>query len=139
MRQHLQDRVARVVIADGHPGVRHALEALVTISGAGSVAGVAADLRAAGPLLRGADVLVVNADLLADDRGGLGPLPATTTIVAVGMERHPAATERALRHGAAAYLVMDELLTELDDVLRRAVRPTGDPSRSEPGRRGSAP
>jgi DNA-binding NarL/FixJ family response regulator len=123
---------ARVVIADRHAGVRRALASLVALSGAGSVVGSVADLSGAGRIARAsrADVLVVDADLLAGHRDELGLLPAATTIIALGMERHPGAASLAVRHGASAYLVKDQAHTGLAELLRTAVRPTRTPRRS---------
>ena len=108
----------RVVIADGHPSVRRALESLTTFSGA-IVAGSGADLATAGSDVRRsrAALLLVDADLLADQRADLGPLPARTAIIALGMERHPEAAARARRLGAAAYFLKDQAHTVLSDLL----------------------
>ena len=116
---HGHAEARRVVIADDHEGVRRALDSLIRLSGAGVVVGRASDLRTAGRLARmhWADVLVVDADLLAEQRSAVGPLTAAVTIIAVGMERHPAARERALRLGASSYIVKDQAHTELADAL----------------------
>ena len=124
----------RVVIVDRHAGVRHALESLIRLTGTGVVVGTARDVAGAGRLARseGADVVVVDADLLSDQHAALGPLASAVAIIATGMERHRAATECAARRGAAGYVVKDQAHTELPAVLR-AVRPRAVSSRSTRG------
>ena len=124
----------RVVIADPHSGVRQALESLIVLTGAGSVVGSAPDLATAGRLARSAraDVVLVDANLLADEEHALGPLSSAATIVAIGMERHPTAARSAVGRGAAAYVVKDQAHLDLPAVLR-AVRPSGAPAASRRG------
>jgi DNA-binding NarL/FixJ family response regulator len=125
----------RVVIADPHRGMCSALESTVRLSGVASVAGVASDLVSAGRIMRSlrADVLLVDADLLAEHSADLGPLSADTTIIALGMERHPGAAARARRHGASAYVVKNHSHAELADPLSSAVRRSSAPRRRHHG------
>ena len=109
----------RVVIAEAHPGMRRALGAVLSVGTPTMVLAEVANLSAAGAAIRayGADTLVVDADLLADHRFELGPLPAGVSIVALGMEHHPGAGPRALRHGADAYVVKDRAHLDLADAV----------------------
>jgi DNA-binding NarL/FixJ family response regulator len=116
--------VLRVVVADPHEGMRRALLAVLSRDPRFSVAAVVTDLRAAGSEARrrGADVLVVDAGLLSGHRSDLGPLPASTRVVALGMDAHPAAAERARRDGASSYLPKDQAGLLLGEALRPAPR-----------------
>jgi DNA-binding NarL/FixJ family response regulator len=131
MQPHDAHTLPRVVIAERHAASRHALEQLVSISHSGDVVGAAADMRTAGQLARRAspDVLIVDADMLADERRDLGPLPAAMAIVAVGLERHPGAAALAARHGAGAYVVIDDAHMTLADALARVATPSAERDR----------
>lgn len=109
----------RVVIAEPHPGMRQALEAALARHEGILVVAAVADLPAAGVAVRrhGGAAVVVDDRLLRADRFALGPLSAATTLVAVGMENHPRAVERAHSVGALAYVVKDDAHLLLADAL----------------------
>jgi DNA-binding NarL/FixJ family response regulator len=125
----------RVVIADTHPATRRALVKVIVLLAIGQVVGTAADMRTAGGLARrqDADVLLVDADLLAEERHGLGPVPVALKVVALGLERHPGAAARAVRNGAHAYVVKDDACDRLGEALAAIVRPSGARRRPAPG------
>src|SRR5688500_4250149 len=112
----------RVVVADGHTGMRRALEAVLAVVPTLTVVAVVADMAAAGAALRHhrADALAVDSGLLVERRHDLGPLPAHLVVVALGMEHHAAATARAVAHGAHAYVVKDRAHAELAKALDAA-------------------
>ena len=121
----LEEGPPRVVIADRHGGMLRALESLIVLTGAGVVVGTACELASAGQLARRhrADVVLADADLLADEQHALGPLSSAVKIVATGMERHHSAASAATRRGASAWIVKDQAHTDLPALLR-AVRPS---------------
>jgi DNA-binding NarL/FixJ family response regulator len=130
----LAPALPRVVIADAHPATRRALVKVIVLLAIGEVVGTAPDMRTAGGLTRkqDADVLLVDADLLAEERHGLGPVPAALKVVALGLERHPGAAGRAMRNGAHAYVVKDEACDGLGEALAAMVRPSGAMRRPAP-------
>ena len=109
-----------IVIADAHPGYRRALRGLAERDPTLSVVADVADLREAGDVTRrrNVDALVVDADLLEAGRAQLGPLPATTAIVVMGMDDSRWSAQRAVRDGAHAYVVKDDAHLSLPRVLR---------------------
>jgi hypothetical protein len=71
---------------------------------------------------RRADVLVLSAQLLT--RGGTGVLPASCTLVHLGLEDHPMAAAEARARGATHYVVWDQAADDLPPLLRElAVQP----------------
>lgn len=99
--------------------MRSALETMLSQQAGILVVAVAADLAEAGAASRrlAGDALVVDAGLLHGSRLELGPLSSATRLVAVGMERHACAAERAQAAGALAYVVKDQAHVLLADAL----------------------
>jgi DNA-binding NarL/FixJ family response regulator len=110
----------RVVVADAHPTVRRALRTLLTTEpGINLVADVATPAAAGAAVRRrGADVLVIASGLLGAGLHALGPLPASTAVVVLGMDADPGIADQWRRHGAAAYLLKDEAHLHLPEALR---------------------
>jgi DNA-binding NarL/FixJ family response regulator len=108
----------QIVVADRHDGFRRALVAVLA-EDPRLIVLQATDLRAAGSTVRRrrAAVLVVDVALFESDRAALGPIPAGTRIVAVGMDDSKARERRALAAGADAYVVKDRAHTALAAVL----------------------
>jgi DNA-binding NarL/FixJ family response regulator len=111
----------RVVVADEHPTSLRALRAVIAADPRLEVVAAVADLRAARSAVvrHRAAVLVVDTGVIDANGGVLGPLPAGTSVVVVGMEDSPGVSERARRQGADGYVVKDSAHLELIDALLR--------------------
>ena len=114
-----------IVLAEPHPIARQALSTLLQEDGE---LGVVATADLAGALRAVAEhrapVLIVSRGLLKGDPEGLsplGPLPAATRTIVLGLQDDPAFGREARRAGAAAYVVKDradsELLAQVDAQL----------------------
>jgi DNA-binding NarL/FixJ family response regulator len=114
-----------IVLAEPHPIARQALSTLLQEDGE---LGVVATADLAGALRAVAEhrppVLIVALSLLEGGPDGLnplGPLPAITGTIVLGLQDDPAFGRDARRAGAAAYVVKDradsELLAQVDALL----------------------
>jgi DNA-binding NarL/FixJ family response regulator len=118
-----------VVIADPHAAFREALRKVVSHHAHLLVVAEAGDLARATSAVRRhrAGVLVLDMRLFAGGRPTLGPLPAHTAIVVVGMSDAQALAEDVLVRGAHAYVVKDQAHAVLAAVLRRAATARCEP------------
>ena len=119
-RIHDGDTAAiRVVVADAHDGFRHALRTVLDADARLVVVAEARDLAHAGTAIRRdrADALVTDVNLLEAGPRRLGPIPAGTAVVAVGMDDSAARERAALRRGADAYVVKDRAHTGLVEAV----------------------
>lgn len=117
---------ATIVIADTHAGFLRALRTAMSADPRIKVVGEATDLRAARAAVvrHHADGLVVDTGVLEAEGDVLGPLPADTTVIVVGMDDTPGLAERARRHGASGYVVKDQARLLADALLAgRDARP----------------
>lgn len=98
-----------VVIADPHHAFRRALSAVLLDHTDLAVVSEVPDLQSAKWAVRrhGAGALVLDVKLFAGGRGALGPLPAHTAIVVLGMNDGRAIARHVLAEGAHAYVVKD--------------------------------
>jgi DNA-binding NarL/FixJ family response regulator len=127
----------RVAIVDDHPVVRTGTAAIIEAAPELELAGTAANIAEAAPLLDAAMVDVLLLDLRLGQEFGLGvfsepakPLPA---IVVVTSYDYPQYVDAALRLGAVGYVLKTAPIDELLTAIRRAatgklsfdVRPTG--------------
>ena len=119
-RIHDDDATAiRVVVADAHDAFRHALRTVLEADARLVVVAEARDLAHAGSAIRRdrADALVTDVNLLEAGARRLGPIPAGTAVVAVGMDDSPARERAAIRRGADAYVVKDRAHNGLVDAV----------------------
>ena len=114
----------RVAIVDDHPVVRTGTAAIVEAAADLELAGTAASMAEAAPLLDAAMVDVLLLDLRLGQEFGLGvfeepvrPLPA---IVVVTSYDYPQYVDAALRLGAVGYVLKTAPIDELLSAIRRA-------------------
>jgi DNA-binding NarL/FixJ family response regulator len=114
----------RVAIVDDHPVVRTGTAAIVETAPDMELAGTAASMAEAAPLLDAAAVDVLLLDLRLGQEFGLGvfaepavPLPA---IVVVTSYDYPQYVDAALRLGAVGYVLKTAPIDELLSAIRRA-------------------
>jgi DNA-binding NarL/FixJ family response regulator len=110
----------RVVIAHGSAAGRFALRMLVDGEPGVEVVAAATLATEAGRLAReyDADFLVLYEGLLATGRPGV--LPASCSLVILGLEDHPAAAVAAKARGARDYVLWDRAAEDLPPLLRGA-------------------
>ncbi len=111
-----------VVVADPHEAFRSVLREVVSRHAALQVVAATENLVGASAAVRRhrAHALVLAAKLFAGGRLTLGPLPAHTAIVVVGMSDARAVADEVVLQGAHAYVIKDEAHAVLADVLLRA-------------------
>lgn len=114
----------RIVIADDHRVVRSGLRLLLCEEQGLDVVGEAGDAAQAARLVAELDPDVLLLDISMPGRSGLDVIPELresspdTAIVVLTMQSDPAFAARAIRNGAAAFILKDAAHTELVQAIR---------------------